>query len=134
MTIRYSVLILILPIGDDNCSLRVEADDEEQILRLRVHPGPPRCYATKNTMQTILKSVFSKTDPPKLAGPYTSLFLGRLHDYPWLCEYVATAAYKDPQWNRKKGKPVSMDLYKYVRTILFIWTFQFMQLKPVEEV
>lgn len=109
---------LILSMVDGNCSLRVEADEEEQILRLRVHPGPPRCYATKDTMQTTLKSVFSKNDPSKLAEPYTSLFLGRLHDYPWLCEYVATTAYKDPLWNRKRGKPVSMDLYKYVRAIL----------------
>lgn len=109
---------LILLLGNANCSLRLEADDEERILRLRVHPGPPECYATKDTLQTILKAVFSKTDPPKLEGTYTSLFLGRLNDYPWLSEYLATTAYKDPQWNRKKGKPVSMDLYKYVRTLL----------------
>ena len=109
---------LILSLGNENCSLRVEAYDQEQSLRLRVHPASPECYATKDTMQTILKSAFSPTNPPKLAGPYTSLFLGRLHDYPWLCEHVAAAAYKDPRWNRKRGKPVSMDLYKYVRTIL----------------
>lgn len=109
---------LLLSLGDEKCSLRVEADDEAQILRLRVHPGPPRCYATKEKMQTILKSVFSRTVPSKPAEPYTSLFLGRLNDYPWLCEYVATAAYQDPRWDRRRGKPVSMDLYKYVRTIL----------------
>jgi hypothetical protein len=69
-------------------------------------------------MQKVLKAVFSKADPSKLEGLYTYLFLGRLIDYPWLCEYLATSAYKDPRWDRKKGKPLSMGLYKYVSAIL----------------
>ena len=108
---------LIVSLDDGKCSLRMEADDQEHILRLRVHPGPPECYATREKTQAILKSAFAKADPPKLAGTYHSLFLGRLNDYPWLAEYLALTAYNDPRWDRKKGKPVSMDLYKYVRTI-----------------
>jgi len=103
---------------EGNCSLRMEADDEVRVLRLRVHPEYPKCYATKDSVQKILRAVFSTTDSPKLEGVYTSLFLGRLIDYPWLCEYLAVSAYNDPKWDRKKGKPVSMDLYKYVSAIL----------------
>ena len=80
-------------------------------------PDTPECYTTKASVQKVLKAVFSKTDP-KLERVYTSLFLGRLIDYPWLCEYLAVYAYKDPQWNKDKGKPMSMDLYKYVSAIL----------------
>ena len=109
---------LILSMEEGKCSLRVEADDEDRILRLRVYPGHPECYATKDSMQKVLKAVFSKTDPPKLEGVYHSLFLGRLIDYPWLCEYLAVSAYKDPRWDKNKGKPVSVDLYKYVSAIL----------------
>jgi hypothetical protein len=109
---------LILSVEEGRCSLRVEADDEARILRLRVHPSYPKCYATKESMQKALKAVFSKTDPPKLEGIYTSLFLGRLIDYPWLCEYLVASAYKDPRWDKNKGKPVSMDINKYVSTIL----------------
>ena len=109
---------LILSMEEGKCSLRVEADDEARILRLRVYPGHPECYATKDSVQKVLKAVFSKTDPPKLERVYTSLFLGRLIDYPWLCEYLAVYAHKDPRWDRKKGKPVSMDLYRYVSAIL----------------
>jgi len=69
-------------------------------------------------MQKVLMAVFSKTDLPKLEGVYTSLFLGRLIDYPWLCEYLAVSAYKDVRWDKKKGKPVSVDLYKYISAIL----------------
>lgn len=109
---------LILSVEEGKCSLRVEVDDEARVLRLRVHPSYPECYATKESMQKVLKTVFLKTDPPKLEGIYDSLFLGRLIDYPWLCEYLAVSAYKDPRWVKNKGRPVSMDLYKYVSTIL----------------
>jgi hypothetical protein len=109
---------LILSMDEGSCSFRVEADDEARILRLRVHPAYPECYATRETMQKVLKEAFSKTNPPKLEGFYGSLFLGRLIDYPWLCEYLAATAYRDPKWDSRKGKPVSMELYKYVSAIL----------------
>jgi len=109
---------LVLSMEEGKCSLRVEADDESRMLRLRVQPSYPECYATKESMQKILKEVFSKTDLSKLEGIYTSLSLGRLIDYPWLCEHLAASAYKDPQWNKINGKPVSMDLYRYVSSVL----------------
>jgi len=108
---------LILAMTVETCSMRMEADDQSQTLRLRILPNLP-CHLTKTAMQTILKAVFSETDPPKLKGPYTSLFLGRLMEYPWLSEYLATFAFKDSQWDTKKGSPVAMDLHQYVRTIL----------------
>ena len=109
---------LIFSLEEGICSLRLEADDRDRILRFRVHPGHPECYATRDGMQKVLMAVFSKTDLPKLEGVYTSLFLGRLIDYPWLCEYLAVSAYKDVRWDKKKGKPVSVDLYKYISAIL----------------
>jgi hypothetical protein len=109
---------LILSMQEGKCSLRVETDDETRTLRLRVHPGHPECYATKESMQEVLKAAFSKTDHPKIEGVYSSLFLGRLIDYPWLCEYLAVSAYKDPRWDKKKGKPMSTELYKYVSAVL----------------
>ena len=109
---------LVFSLDEGKCSLRVEADDEARILRLRVHPGNPECYATKDNMQTVLKAVFSKTDPSKLEGVYNTLFLGRLIDYPWLSEYLAVTAYRDPRWDREKGKPVTLDPYRYVNSVL----------------
>jgi hypothetical protein len=103
---------------EGGCSLSLEADDQAGVLRLRVLPVYPACHATKDSVQKILRAVFSSTDPPKLQGVYTSMYLGRLIDYPWLCDYLAVTAYNDPRWDRKKGKPVSMDLYKYVKAIL----------------
>lgn len=109
---------LIHSTEEGDCSLRVEADDQARMLRLRVHPEYPRCHATKESVQRTLKDVFSTADPPKLQGVYTSLYLGRLIDFPWLCEYLALTAYNDSRWDKKRGKPVSMDLHRYVSAVL----------------
>ena len=108
---------MVLSVEEGDCSLRVEADDQSRMLRIRIHPEYPRCHATKESVQRLLKAVFSSTASP-LQGVYTSLYLGRLIDYPWLCEHLALTAYNDPRWDKKKGKPVSMDLHRYVSSVL----------------
>ncbi|WP_319587555.1 hypothetical protein [uncultured Desulfobulbus sp.] len=106
---------LILTVTEGDCSLRVEADEQSQTLRLRLLPESPRCHFTKTTMQRILKEVFSKTDPPKLEGVYVSLFLGRLVEYPWLSEQLALSASRDPHWDKEKGRPRSLNPNAYVK-------------------
>jgi hypothetical protein len=109
-------LILSVPVGQ--CTLRVEADDEARTLRLRVHPEPPDCRGTREAMRSTLAAAFAKSDPPKLEGTYSSLYIGRLIDFPWLSKYLAQTAYGDKGWNRKRGKPVSMDINRYVAAVL----------------
>jgi hypothetical protein len=109
---------LILSMDTDGCSIRFLVDDESGTMRLRIQPEYPRCVATKDDIRKILKTIFSKTDPLLLNETYTSLYLGRLIDYPWLSEYLADAAYKDQGWNKNKGKPVSLDINQYVSTLL----------------
>jgi hypothetical protein len=106
---------LILAVTEGSCSLRVEADDQSQTLRLRLLPESPKCHFTQTTMQRILKAVFSKTDPPRLEGVYTSLFLGRLMAYPWLSEQLALSASRDPRWDKEKGRPLSLNINAYVK-------------------
>jgi hypothetical protein len=106
---------LILAMTEGNCSLRVEADEQSQTLRLRLLPETPKCHFTQTTMQRILKAVFSKTDPSKLEGVYTSLFLGRLVAYPWLSEQLALSASTDPRWDKEKGRPLSLNINAYVK-------------------
>jgi hypothetical protein len=106
---------LILAVTEGNCSLRVEADEQAQTLRLRLLPESLKCHFTKITMQRILKEVFAKKDPPKLKGVYVSLFLGRLVEYPWLSEQLALSASRDPRWDKEKGQPRSLNLNAYVK-------------------
>lgn len=69
-------------------------------------------------MLSALKSAFSKADLPKLEGNYSSIYIGRLIDYPWLSKHLAVTAYKDPAWDKKRGKPVGLGINKYVSNIL----------------
>lgn len=100
------------------CALTVESDKQSQTLRLRVHPEYNDCPISRDLMLSTLKAAFSKTKPPKPEGSYSSLYIGRLVDYPWLSQYLATTAYRDRGWNKKRGKPVALDINKYVSNIL----------------
>ena len=100
------------------CSLTVESNDEPHTLRLRVHPEREDCHIDKASMLSALKAAFSKTDTPKPEKTYSSLYIGRLIDYPWLSQYLSATAYKDPAWDKKRGKPVTLGINKYVSNIL----------------
>jgi hypothetical protein len=109
---------LILAVEAGKCELRLEADDEARSLRLRVHPESSGCRVSREDVQRLLQEAFSKTDPPKLEGTYSSLFIGRLVDFPWLASYLASAAAEDSRWDKRRGKPVSMGLNAYVAMLL----------------
>jgi hypothetical protein len=101
------------------CVLSVEANDQWHTLRLRTHhPQGRGCEIDKDSVVSILTAAFSKTDAPKLQGSYSSLSFGRLIDFPWLSQYLASAAFRDKGWDAKRGKPVGMDINHYVAQIL----------------
>jgi hypothetical protein len=102
------------------CDLAVESNEKWHTLRLRAHHAKYKgCHIDKDSMLSVLSAAFSKDDSPKLGGSYSSLFIGRLIDYPWLSQYLATTAYRDRGWDSKKGKPIAMNINKYVSQLLF---------------
>ena len=101
-----------------HCSLSVESDDQSHTVRLRVRPESNDCHITEESMLAALRAAFSKSDPPKLEGTYSSLYIGRLIDYPWLSHYLAGTARKDKRWDPAKGRPIGVDINKYVARIL----------------
>jgi hypothetical protein len=110
---------IIAALERGKCTFRVEADDEAMSLRLRTSPENPGCGYSPETARSLLRKAFETTDPPRPEGTYSSLYIGRLIDFPWLCEYLASAAYADKGWDRVKGIPVSMGVNKYVAALLF---------------
>ncbi len=101
------------------CVLSVEANDQWQSLRLRAfHPQGRYCQIDKDATTSILGAAFAKTDAPRLEGSYSSLSFGRLIDFPWLSQYLATSAARDKAWDAKRGKPVSLDINRYVAQVL----------------
>jgi hypothetical protein len=102
------------------CDLTVESNEKWQTLRLRAHhPNYKGCHIDKHSMVSVLTAAFLKNDSPKLEGSYSSVSIGRLIDYPWLSQYLAITACRDQRWDPKKGKPVAMDINKYVSQLLF---------------
>lgn len=119
-TVASSQDVVIVSLKAGECSLTVESNEKWHTLRLRAHhPKNKGCHIDKNSMLSVLSAAFSKNDSPKLEGSYSSLFIGRMIDYPWLSQYLATTAYRDHGWDSKKGKPVAMDINKYVSQLLF---------------
>lgn len=96
------------------CQLSVEVDEDSGTLRLRVRPEGRNCRIEKASMITVLRAAFAGTDLPKLS----SLYIGRLVDYPWLSQHLAISASGDPAWDKRRGKPASVDINRYVAELL----------------
>ncbi|HUH66804.1 MAG TPA: hypothetical protein VLZ07_10265, partial [Syntrophales bacterium] len=93
------------------CSLSVEANVRWHTLRLRAfHPQGRNCLVDRDSMLSALSMAFSENGLLKFEGVFTSLFIGRLIDYPWLSQYLAITARKDRKWNAKRGKPVTLNV------------------------
>lgn len=119
-TIVWSQETVIAATKVGECELRVEVSDQWHTLRLRAfHPRATGCDIGRESMLPILDEAFSKIRSPQLERSYASLSLGRLIDYPWMCQYLANAARTDGGWDSRKGKPVAMDINKYVSSLLF---------------
>jgi hypothetical protein len=113
-----NLVVFSMPAGE--CELRIESNEKWKTLRLRAHhPKYQGCQITKDEMVSALDQTFSNTEPPRLEGTYSSLSIGRLIDYPWLCQYLSATAYRDRAWDSKKGKPAEMDINNYVSQLLF---------------
>ncbi len=109
--------IISVPVGE--CTLSFEADSQWHALRLRVHhPRFQPCHVDQKAVLSILAAAFAKIDSHALQDDYTSLFIGRLIDYPWLSQYLADTAHRDKRWNKKKGRPINMDINAYVASVL----------------
>jgi hypothetical protein len=109
---------LLLAVTEGTCTLRVEADEQAQTLRLRVLPETAACSISKPAMQALLTTALAQAAGEKPEERYTSLFLGRLVEYPWLSSHLAASACRDPRWDRKKGRPMSRNVNVYVRDLL----------------
>jgi hypothetical protein len=101
------------------CTLAVEANIRWHTLRLRAqHPQGWNCLVDKDSMLSVLSVAFAGTSLMKFEGRFTSLYIGRLIDYPWLSQYLANAAHKDGKWNAKNGRSVAFNANQYVAGVL----------------
>lgn len=110
------VLLAALPVGD--CALRVEMQTQEpNVLLVRAsHPRYAECRIDEASLRGAIGQALSS--PTARQARYSSVFLGRLVDYPWLSTHLARAAAADPAWSPRTGKPARGDVNGYVGTLL----------------
>jgi hypothetical protein len=111
-------VIMSLPAGE--CTLSLGAADNWPTLRLRAgHPSHQPCRIDKAAVIQVLDQALSEPHPAFTRRVYTSLFIGRLIDYPWLAQFLALKAARDPGWDAAAGKPVGGQINRFVSGILF---------------
>jgi hypothetical protein len=107
-------IVVAIPVED--CTLSVEANTTWRTLRLRAHhPQGRYCRIDKATFLKILSKGFATSHRAWDGAPYTSLFIGRLIDYPWLSQFLAESAAADRAgWDLARGKPTGRAINAYV--------------------
>jgi len=110
-------VIASIPAGE--CHLSVEASENWPALRLRAgHPNYRPCFIDKAAVIQVLSEAFAKPHPELVSRVFTSLAIGRLIDYPWLVQFLALRAARDPGWDVAAGKPVKVHINRYVSDVL----------------
>lgn len=110
-------VIAAIPAGE--CTLSVEAAENGPTLRLRAsRPNYRPCFIDPAAMTQALSQAFSKSDPAWTSRVFTSLAIGRLIDYPWLVQFLAASAAREPAWDAVAGKPVKVDINRFVADII----------------
>jgi len=110
-------VIASVPSGE--CTLRLEAAENWPALRLRAgHPNYKPCFIDKASVTQVLSQAFAKPHPELDSRVFTSLAIGRLIDYPWLAQFLALRAARDPGWDAIAGKAVKVHINRYVADVL----------------
>jgi hypothetical protein len=110
-------VIASLPAGQ--CTLRVETRDSWDSLRVRAHHATSgACFIDAEVLTALLTETFSASNPVVASRVFRSLDFGRLIDYPWLSQYLATRAAKDRAWDLARGQPIGIDLNRFVANLL----------------
>jgi hypothetical protein len=110
-------VIASVPSGE--CTLGLEVAENWPTLRLRAgHPNYKPCFIDKASVTQVLSEAFAKPKPELASRVFTSLAIGRLIDYPWLVQFLALRAARDPGWDVAAGKPVKVHINRYVADVL----------------
>ncbi|WP_457566427.1 hypothetical protein [Caldithrix abyssi] len=103
--------------------LKIEANLKWHTLRVRAEtsiPGENGAIAEADLLKLIEKLVTEK-DSLLYGQTFSSLYLGRLVEYPWLVTFLMRRAAESPEWQAERGrlKIDSVNINDWVATILF---------------
>lgn len=113
------MLFLSLPLlaAAAPCSPFVEEMPGGTTVSVRPHTDAfSKCPISEETYGSLIRGWLERR--PLDAPPVSSVFLGRLVDYPWLSQALALRASEHPSWDARRGWSRDGDLYSLVRAIL----------------
>jgi hypothetical protein len=102
-------------IAAGECTLSLEASLKWQTLRLRArHPRHHGCLISEDDVRRVMAEAAAAAHPAWEAGPFSSLSLGRLIEYPfWARQLAARAAADTAGWDLRRGRPVDNAINAY---------------------
>jgi len=88
------------------------------VIRARVNKE--RCQISRDSIQLILSSAFSKLKQKKHLSEVSSIFLaGKLQTYRWMSRILVARSINNSRWNQKTGRPINGSANSYVNSLLF---------------
>lgn len=93
-------LLLATPVQAGGCVVPVEYDAASAQLRLRADHG--HCALTEDMFRSVLGLALDRAAAER--RDISVIFLGRLVDYPWASDAMATFAGGDPGWDAVAGR------------------------------
>jgi hypothetical protein len=104
--------------AEEGCSPYIEAQPSWQSAAFRRHTDDFRdCPVSEATYRRVLGDWLQRPSTAS-AAPLHSIGLGRAVHFPWISEYLATAALSNPDWDTKRGRSRSGDPNAVVASIL----------------
>ncbi len=101
------------------CSMALQANLKWKTITLQARrPDLKNCKMKRANLISLIKEAVAKNKSLFRSHEFTSIFIGRAVEFPWLSSFLSEQAFKDSLWNRIKGHPKKQNINRYVENIL----------------
>lgn len=76
------------------------------------------CTVDQQHLLQVLERGLIKLKEESELSAITSIFLGRIHAYPWMSHYILESSEVNKLWDTKSGRPVKGSANQYINTLL----------------
>jgi len=94
------------------CTLRLQADFRWHVLTVRI--SPENCSIPQDQLFQLMQQAVADNDSVFRNHRFSSVFIGRAVEYPWLSNYINHQALMDSAWSKKQGRPRRQNINTYV--------------------
>ncbi len=100
----------------DSCQAYLQADFRWQVLTVRISPA--NCSITQNQLLQLMQRAVSENDSVFSNHRFSSVFIGRAVEFPWLSNFIVRQALRDSAWAKKRGRPHGQNINAYVARLI----------------